>query len=128
MMDKRSHFVKSKSSAPANRNNGKIIQNKMLFAAKNPFEQQFDNSHLGSDSKTIGNYLKVCTNSISVVNDCPRNKRFNSIQKTKSRVVVILENEGNNKDEEDKLEVIVKHRGQKYTPSDPAMFGQPQLN
>lgn len=110
MIEKRSHFIKAKSSAPLTKNKEQIMQNKAILAARNPFEQHFDNSHLGSDSKTIGNYLKVCTNSISIVNDAPSHQRFNSINKGKSRVVVILENEGQNQEEEDKLEVVVMRK------------------
>lgn len=47
---------------------------------------------------------------MSVVNEGPSHHRFNSINKTKSRVVVILENESNKDEEEDKVEVVVMRK------------------
>lgn len=58
-MDKRSHFIKSKSTAPMRKNANAKANTKKIFGQRNPFEQHFENSQIGSDSKTIGNYLKV---------------------------------------------------------------------
>lgn len=67
---------------------------------------QYEQSKQGSETKTFGNFLKVCTNSVSVVNDTQWQHRFRNISQNKSRVIVIVENEG--KEEEEKVEVVVK--------------------
>ena len=73
--------------------------------AKIPYGMNIENSQIGSGSKTFGKFLKVCTNSVSVMNEAHGENRFRSLSKNKSRVVVIVENE--DKDEEEKLEVTI---------------------
>jgi hypothetical protein len=101
--EKKSYFMKAKSLAP-NKQQNHLSPN--FLAPKLPIKNldSANNSKVGSESKTIGNYLKVCTNSMSVMNDSQIGSRFKKVMNN-SRVVIIYEDERNN--EEDKVEVIV---------------------
>jgi hypothetical protein len=101
--DKRSYFMKAKSTAP-NKQQNRLASN--ILGMKFPIRSgdSPNNSKVCSNSKTIRNYLKVCTNSMSVMNDSQICSRFKNV-KNNSRVVIIYEDERNH--EEDKVEVIV---------------------
>jgi len=103
--DKSRYLMKWKSniSKPAE----KIGLPQSKLAPRNPFENGFDNSGVDSDSKTLGNFLKVWTNSVSVVNDqFISQNRVHTKSQNKSRVVVIYDDDANG-EEEDKVELVV---------------------
>jgi hypothetical protein len=75
--EKKSHFIKSKSTAPTNKSSNHLTPNVpgLRFLPRSG-ESGIGNSGAGSESKTFGKYLKVCTNSMSVMNDSQINSRF----------------------------------------------------
>lgn len=113
-IDKRGFFIKAKSSQHHNGQTSYSIPRP--FQPKKSVEVEGRNCNQTNNSVASGNnFLQVCTNSISVMENSQFGRQASNNLNSKSRILVIYEDDINGNKEENKYEVIVMKRSSKHS-------------
>jgi hypothetical protein len=110
-IDKRGFFIKAKSSQHSNGQTSNSIPRP--FQPKKSVEAMGRNDNQTNSVASGNNFLQVCTNSISVMENSQFGRQASNNLNSKSRILVIYEDDINGGKEENKYEVIVMKRSSK---------------